>query len=89
MSFTTIAKLHKEIVEQVTQEHLQLSTFLPFNVLQLKASFTPEELKDLADFVMEMRSATTSNARAAALISKINSFATPVVKLLELAKVLT
>jgi len=88
MSFEELEKKNQSIIGAVTQEHRGAASFLPFTAAQLQQVFSEQEVEVLAQFVAAMHTATDDNKRSAALIDSINSFATPVVKLLKLAKVI-
>lgn len=88
MSFSKLKELHRDVIHQVTQEHLQLATFLPFDAVQLAVTFTKDELDDLENLLVDMRSATSANERSSALINNIGSYAAPIIKLLQLAKII-
>jgi hypothetical protein len=76
-----------DIVNSVTKEYEDTSTWLPYSALEIKEVFDTDQLKELDVFIADMKNATDENARKAKLINNVSKYAGTVVKLLKIAKV--
>ena len=77
-----------EIVRQVTEDYQKAASWLPFTALEIKAVFSPEELKEVEEFIDEMEAVTAENERITKLVNNINKYGKVVFKLLKVGKVI-
>lgn len=65
-----VIKEYDEEIEKAAEDYVKATNILPYTVKEIKAVFSPEELKEVAVFITEMRSAKTDNEKKAEIIKK-------------------
>lgn len=76
------------IVDSVTEEYKDASSWIPFSAIEIKQIFsTPEDLGKLEEFVADMQNAADDNEKKAKIIQKISNYSGTIVKVLKIAKI--
>lgn len=88
MSFTSRKKKVQNIIDEISDEYKEASYWLPFDAVEIKSVYSPEDLAVLKEFIDELDECSTQNERKAKLMGSINKYADVVLKGLELAKII-
>jgi hypothetical protein len=80
--------VQRGIVEQMKEDYKKAAFWLPFSALEIEKVFEETELEELSEFISDMQRATSDNERIVKISEKAQKYATVIVKLLKMAKIL-
>jgi len=81
-------RIDRSIVDSVSEEYKDASSWIPFSALEIKQIFsTPEDLSKLEEFIADMQNAANDNEKKAKIIHKISDYSDTIVKVLKIAKI--